>query len=612
MDRLIFAGLVVLILVIAADRYWPAQSTAPAVTATAERPAPGSTLAPVPGGSGEDNRLVAVLPFRNRSALAEDAYFSEGIHDDLLTQLSKVSALKVISRTSMMRYADSDQSTPEIARELGAAVVLEGSVQRAGDKVRINVQLIDGLTDVHLWAENYDRELSTENVFAIQADIAQAVAKAMQAVLTPEETQLLVDRGTQSLPAFEAYLRGTLLFGDAGGTRQRLLDVRRQFALAIELDPVFAKAYAGQAMVELEGYWFKLLDDASLERARRSLDRAAQLAPNDVDVLLAEAYFQYWAKLDYAAAEDTLSKILEKAPQHAEALRLRGYVARRDGRFEDAVRALYRAVAIDPIDTSGLSTLADTLQIIGRFDLAEPFLQRAYDAGWTSNAEKVEMRISQGDPEAAWAALGPSGMYQGGNLVPYRAALVSRNPKRIEASLSEAVWPTRLRDQPDYPQAWALAHAQGLLVMGRATEAQAALSDIAAKMSETPTPYADRWNHNSPYWPMLLPGMLGDLEGVRAAERDYETNAPKDLWAARDIWLDFAIAFARAGDLERAMDYLEKVTKAFGVANVARIQIEPGLDAVREQPRYKALQAQYQAWLKRYGPGGPTDLVPAS
>lgn len=148
--------------------------------------------------------MIAVLPFRNRSVREEDAYFTEGIHDDLLTQLSRIAAFKVISRTSMMRYADTKLSVPEIARELGAAVLLEGAVQRSGGQVRITVQLIDGVSDVHLWAQTYDRELNTENLFAIQADIAKAIADAMKVALSPAEAGALAAGSTRNLQAYEA------------------------------------------------------------------------------------------------------------------------------------------------------------------------------------------------------------------------------------------------------------------------------------------------------------------------------------------------------------------------------------------------------------------------
>ena len=150
-----------------------------------------SGSAPGPSTESDNNRTIAVLPFINRSSLEEDRYFAEGIHDDLLTTLAKIDSLRVTSRTSVMRYGDGNTSIPEIGRELGVASVLEGGVQRAGQQVRINAQLIDAATDEHLWAETFDHEISTDNLFAIQSEITRAIAGALRAQLSKEDIQQL-------------------------------------------------------------------------------------------------------------------------------------------------------------------------------------------------------------------------------------------------------------------------------------------------------------------------------------------------------------------------------------------------------------------------------------
>ncbi len=158
---------------------------------------------------------IAVLPFANRSANPEDAYFVDGIHDDLLTHISKIGAIRTISRTSVMRYRGSSKSIPEIAAELGVATILEGGVQRAGDQIRINVQLIDARTDEHLWAEIYDRQLLATNIFAIQSEIAEAIAEALRMTLSPREQQRIRSVPTESFAAYEAYLIGKQQLGKA-------------------------------------------------------------------------------------------------------------------------------------------------------------------------------------------------------------------------------------------------------------------------------------------------------------------------------------------------------------------------------------------------------------
>ena len=188
---------------------------------------------------------VAVLPFENRSREADDAFFVDGIHDDILTQLTKVGALKVIARTSVEQFRDTKLTTREIGEKLGVTKVLEGGVQRAGDRVRINVQLIDAATDAHLWAENYDRELTAANIFAIQSEVAAAIAGALKAALTPGEQARIDAIPTQNLEAWQAYQLGKQRM--AKRTSAALTEAEKYFRKAITLDAKFALAWAGLA-----------------------------------------------------------------------------------------------------------------------------------------------------------------------------------------------------------------------------------------------------------------------------------------------------------------------------------------------------------------------------
>jgi TolB-like protein/Tfp pilus assembly protein PilF len=336
-----------------------------------------STTAGVPPGAGAAaptappqaaSDLIAVLPFRNRSALPEDAYFAEGMHDDLLTQLSKVAGFKVISRTSMMRYADTKLSVPEIARELGAAVILEGAVQRSGDQVLVTVQLIQASTDVHLWAERYDRALTTDTVFAIQAEIAQAVADATRVVLSPAETKALATGSTDNMLAYEAFLQGKLLAANDLATPERFAAALVQFERAIKLDPTFAEAHARKARIQLASYWFGYADASMREAAKRTTAQAVALAPDDIETWMAQAYFHYWGELDYASADALLKRVIERAPGHAEAWYARGLVGRRDGRYEDTIAAFRESLKIDPANTDTLLELSNTLLTLGEYE----------------------------------------------------------------------------------------------------------------------------------------------------------------------------------------------------------------------------------------------------
>ncbi len=586
MDLLTLAGVLVLLVVIAADRWWPREAapdspaTASAPTAAAARPAQG---------------LIAVLPFRNRSVREEDAFFAEGIHDDLLTQLSKIAAFKVISRTSMMRYADSTLSVPQIAAELGAAVVLEGAVQRAGDQVRITVQLIDGASDVHLWAESYDRALTTDNLFAIQADIAQAVAKAMQVALSPEESSTLRVGSTQNLEAYEAFLRGKLLSSSATLSTESSQQAIAAFDRAIALDPGFAEAYARKASVQLLSHWLAVGASSLKDDARAALAEAQRLAPDNLETLLAQAQEYYWGRLDYARADATLQQVLARVPDHAEALETRAYVARRDGRFDDALAGLERTLAIDPQSVDVIQSIVETLLIArGDFAGAESMLQRARRLGADTRVRAIWIEEQRGDLDAAWAAV--DGPVQNFVTTPARIAIKTRDPDLIAQALSPALWPEEQRSPGDFPEAYAMTEAEAMRVLGRQDEAARLLAAIGQRLAQRSDPYPSRWLGNAYYQPCDLPGLLGDLEGVRAAEADYLANARRDVWGSRTIHLPLAVAFARAGDPERALHYLDRLVETFGPHIYLWFAPHPGLDPLRDHPRFLAMKAAQERW----------------
>ena len=255
----------------------------------AQRSVPTTTTAaavkPAPASAATDARpSIAVLPFENRSDESKDAYFVDGIHDDILTQLSKVSAIRVISRTSVEQFRDTKLPMKAIADQLGVTKILEGGVQRAGDRVRIHMQLIDAGSDAHLWAESYDRELTVTNIFAIQSEVAAAIAAALKATLTAGEQARVNAIPTQSLDAWRDYQLGKQRM--ASRTSAALADAEKHFRKAIALDPQFALAWVGLAdtLTIHTAYAFRPLA-AGLDEADKAAARALELDPN-----LAEAW----------------------------------------------------------------------------------------------------------------------------------------------------------------------------------------------------------------------------------------------------------------------------------------------------------------------------------
>ncbi len=308
-----------------------------------------------------DLRSIAVLPFATRSQEQEDQYFSEGMHDDLLTQLSKIDSLTVISRTSVMQYAETTKTIREIAGELGVATVLEGGIQRAGDRVRVNVQLIEASTDRHLWAETYDEELSAANVFAIQSDLATKIAGALRATLTPEVAQRIETVPTESIEAYELYTRARYAWETRGAFGEALDEVQSLFETALAADSSFAPSWMGLANTYLSAWnWGRMSPEEAGPKARAALERTLELDP-----ALAEAHVTHSRLLMFEGrfeeAEDAVLRALELNPGSAVAHARYAQVLEQAGRYDEAVQQSTRAVELDPLSLGSRNLLADRL-----------------------------------------------------------------------------------------------------------------------------------------------------------------------------------------------------------------------------------------------------------
>jgi TolB-like protein/Flp pilus assembly protein TadD len=319
----------------------------------------------ITGGKPEGKTSIAVLPFANMSGDPVNDPFTAGMHDDLLTQLSKISALETASRTSVRKYRDGDQSIPEIALELKVHTVVEGGVQRSDDRLRINVQLIDGQTDKHLWAETYDRQLSATNIFAIQSEMAKAIAASLKAALLPSEEQAIDKVPTRNLAAYDAYAEGRHNLDIESTTG--LATAAEQFKTATRLDPGFAAAWAGRCEAQRRRF-LRTSDQALFEGAERACTQALTLDPDQVEVLIAlgglyRTYGEYSkaeASLQralFAKAEQTLDKALSINDIEADTHIEMGLVYASQGRLIEAEAALLRAAELNPSSWSAQSSL---------------------------------------------------------------------------------------------------------------------------------------------------------------------------------------------------------------------------------------------------------------
>jgi TolB-like protein len=309
---------------------------------------------------------IAVLPFDNRSRLEEDEFFVEGVHDDLLTNLARIGGLKVISRTSVLRYKDTEKPIPDIAKELGVATVMEGAVQRSGNTVRINVQLIDAQTDEHLWAEIFDRELTTDNLFAIQTEISEKIASALKATLSPEEKERISDRPTENMAAYSAFLRGRQL--QAVRTSQSLQQALTEYERAVELDPEYAMAWVGiaEASMLLVGY-STLPPTEAYERVEKAASQALALNNQlgEAYLSLAMVHANYERETE---AEHAFQKAIELSPGYATAYQWYGnFLANFPGRFREALLVSSKARELDPMSSIIRLNHIHKLQALGRF-----------------------------------------------------------------------------------------------------------------------------------------------------------------------------------------------------------------------------------------------------
>jgi len=336
----------------------------------------GPIKASTSGPDGEDEALaglreksIAVLPFENRSRDPDNAFFTDGIQDEILTDLARIADLKVISRTSVMPYKTGlKRNLRQIGKELGVAHVVEGSVQRAGNRVRVNAQLIDARTDAHLWAQTYDRDLA--DVFAIQSEIAKAIADQLQAKLSPTEKSAIEQPPTTDITAFNLYSHAKNLFLTAfagANGRADLLQAADLLKQAVARDPSFFQAYCQLAFTEINIYGIVDHSPEHLAQAEAALQSAARLRPDAGETHLAHARNLYWGYLDYDGALRELEIARQTLPGEDWIFSLKGYIERRQGRWEECIRDLERATELDPRNVLTPQQLALTYQQLRRY-----------------------------------------------------------------------------------------------------------------------------------------------------------------------------------------------------------------------------------------------------
>jgi serine/threonine-protein kinase len=556
--------------------------------------------------SAISEKSIAVLPFENLSEEKQNAFFADGVQDEILTDLAKIADLKVISRTSVMQYKSGiARNLRKIGEELGVAHVVEGSVQRAANKIRVNAQLIDARNDAHLWAQTYDRDLA--DVFAIQSEIAKAIADQLQAKLSPIEKKAIEQPPTIDLAAFDLYSRAKSLLVAENALATREPDVRKAIELldeAVKRDPSFFDAYCQLAWAHENLYAVFGSDHtpARVALAEAALQAATRLRPDAAETHLARAQFLYYGRRDYAGALAELESVRRALPNDPRVFELTGYILRRRGDQEEGLRNLQRAVELDPRNLNTLQQIALSYQCLGRYAEAIAALDRALsivpdDVGTRATRDSFYL-FWRGDTRPlhqtidSILAQGPSAIASAADNW-FACALAERDSAAAERAL------VALGDNVCWNEGTInLSHrfGEGLLARMTKDEARARTAFEAARAQQEKIVQAQ-----PDYGPTLcvlamIDAALGrkDLaleEGRRAIAL---MPLEKDVYDGSSVLQYFAIAAAWAGEKELALQQLEtglRAPAASSMLSYGALKLHPLWDPLRGDPRFEKIVA---------------------
>jgi TolB-like protein/Tfp pilus assembly protein PilF len=549
-----------------------------------------------------ESKSIAVLPFENRSEDKANAYFAEGIQNEILTRLSKIADLKVISHTSTQHYKSAPENLPEIARQLGVAHILEGSVQKQGDRVRVNVQLIKAANDSHLWADSFDRNLI--DIFSVESEVAKAIADQLQVHLTGREEQVIAAKPTDKPEAYDAYLRGLAYTLRTQNTPANNLGAQKYFRDAVRLDPKFALACALLSYVDARGYRTINLQptDALREEARQAAETALTLQPNLGEAVLATGYYHYSCLKDYDTAVHYYEQARQFLPNSSRVPQSLAFIARSQGEWERCESYFNEAERLDPRNVSLLTRHAQFYITLRRFPEALQKLDLILDivpGDIDALVEKGAIAQAEGDLPRAAVLLAPlqpaAGDPTGWETLAYQAIL-ERRPAQIIPRLKEIL------AKPDP----ALGYLNGELLFWLGWAQEVAGDEAAAQETwrearrELETLLKEQPENPSLLLDLALVTMgAGDKAAALALAERALAVYPIEKDAAdgpQSIDILARIA-ARLGEPDRAIVALQKILSipctgglATGIPlTPALLRLDPMFDPLRNDPRFQKL-----------------------
>ena len=547
----------------------------------------------VPSTLAATDKSIAVLPFENRSEDKANAYFADGIQDEILTNLAKIADLKVISRTSVMNYKDrAGRNLREIAKALGVAHVVEGSVQRVGGKVRVNAQLIDARNDAHVWAEHYDRDLA--DVFAIQSEIAQQIAGQLRAKLSPEEKAAIDERPTADLKAYALYTEARAIWVWDDQPQKNLLRKVALLEQATERDPKFALAWCALAKLQTDLAEFKN-QQAHLAAAKKAAETAVQLRPDLGQSHLALAYYYLSIPAERERAYEELSIARRTLPNDAQLLRILGEADRRRNRWDDSLAELRQAYALDPLNDEIAYHLALNYLFMRLYAEGEKFLDEVTakqgENEW-DYLSRAQLKLEAGDPAGAQSFLakvpdkfGPTDeiwytrLAAAVYLRDYDAAI------RVLAAIPAEMATGMFDGQP--PQSW----ADGLVARARGDQekARAIFSAIREKL-EVEWAGQPKKDLEFARAARVDAGLGRKEEAISEARRAVELcPIAQDSRLGPDLVRTLALVYAWTGESALAIEQLEIIAKIPAGPSYGELRFDPTWDSLRGDSRFEKI-----------------------
>ena len=556
----------------------------------------GRYTAPIPrGAAGVAEKSIAILPFENLSEETGNAYFAEGVQDEILTRLAKIADLKVISRTSTQRFKSSPDNLREVAKQLGVANILEGSVQKAADQVRVNVQLVNALTDAHLWAETYDRKLT--DIFGVESEVAKAIAEALQAKLTGGEQRALAVKPTNNAEAYDAYLRGLAFETRTSSTADDLEKAVRFYERAVQLDPTFALAWARLSRANAQTY-FNGLDRTPARRdaTERALNTAKKLQPNSPETLLAQAYYQYWVLRDYELAKATFGRVRELLPGSSDVPGALALIARRQGHWDESVANWEQTLVLDPRNIEWLKNAAETYAMLRQFPAALKTYDRVLDIVPNEpDTVAVEARIYQAEGNLKQAGKLLVGV--NAQTPSINAYLTKKDQLILERHFDEAIRLihdrlNEFRDLPEIERLFnpfflALAQKYAGDIVGARASAQQILGSLETLCQKDPD------NPNFAQVLSVTRAVLGQKDAaIKEAERAIALlPSGKDAVAGPKAEETLASVEVLVGDKNRAIPRLQRLLEIPYAMPLtpALLRLDPHWDPLRGDPAFQKL-----------------------